>query len=472
MSNIVRTDIDAVNVVLTITLPKEEYLSKVQQDIKKYAQRSAMKGFRPGKTPQTLVKKIYGNAFLMDAVNDKIQEHIANYLEAEKINMFGQPIPSEDQPKNDFDLKNPQDLVFKFDIGLMPEFEIQGLDGANMSIYAIEIDEALVTKEIENLQTRLGGEIEVEDTILEKDTITLHIKEQGGSIDKDLVVGVEWLTDDMKSVFLTQKKGDQLQINIFQLEKETTPQFVRKQFLGLDENDDREVNEIFNAEITKVTRREVAKLNEDFFKKGFGENVTTEEEARDLIRKSLKSNYQAQAEALLLRDLQDKILNENPLVLPESFLKRWLKSQNKQNTDDIIDKGYKGFAENMRWTLIRNKLMLDAGETVTNEDIKENYRNRIRGYFGGMAADENIVEMLVDRAMKEEKQVNELYEDAITEKVFNIMKSKITMIEKPISQDDFNSMISAAQFETAKARGEISEVSAEEVAVEEVTADA
>ena len=110
MPNVVRTDIDAVNAIITVTLPKEEYLDKVQKDIKKYTQKAAMKGFRPGKTPATLVKRMYGTQFLMDAVNEKVQEAVSDYLQKDTFDMLGQPIPSLEQDKFDLDLKNPQDL--------------------------------------------------------------------------------------------------------------------------------------------------------------------------------------------------------------------------------------------------------------------------------------------------------------------------------------------------------------------------
>ena len=210
MSNVVRTDIDSVNAVLTVTIPKEEYLNKVQQDIKKYSQKAPMKGFRPGKTPPTLVKKMYGQQFLMDAVNDKVQEHLNTYLQAEKMEMLGQPIPSSEQDKFDLDLKNPQDLTFKFDIGLTPQFELKGLEGVSYERYAIQLDEKMVTDELEKALKGGDANEEVEGVVQENDVITLKIKEVGGTLENEVAVSTNWMTEDMHSVFLTQSKGDTL----------------------------------------------------------------------------------------------------------------------------------------------------------------------------------------------------------------------------------------------------------------------
>ena len=462
MSNVVRTDIDSVNAVLTVTIPKEEYLNKVQQDIKKYSQKAPMKGFRPGKTPPTLVKKMYGQQFLMDAVNDKVQEHLNTYLQAEKMEMLGQPIPSSEQDKFDLDLKNPQDLTFKFDIGLTPQFELKGLEGVSYERYAIQLDEKMVTDELEKALKGGDANEEVEGVVQENDVITLKIKEVGGTLENEVAVSTNWMTEDMNSVFLTQSKGDTLTINIFQLEKETTPQYVRKYFLGLEETDEREVNENFHATIIKIMRAAKPEMNEDFFQKNFG--VATEDEARQNIIMMLGQNYESQADALLLRDFQDRLMKESAVQLPDTFLKRWLKTQNKDYTDDLIDKDYDRFADNMRWSLIRSKILKDNNIEITHEEVRAYYANKIRGYFGGMPLDDSFIGSLVDKAMDDEKQFNDLYEDVMTGKVFNTMKSTATLINKPISVDEFNSVMATARFEASKSRGEISEVEpAEEV---------
>ncbi|NJN33200.1 MAG: hypothetical protein HC817_02050 [Saprospiraceae bacterium] len=250
MSNVSRTDIDALNAVLTVTIPKESYLQKVKKDIAKYSQNAMLKGFRPGKTPPNLVKKLYGKEFVSEAVNEKLNESLKNYLENEQIQMFGEPILSKEQPEWHFDLSNPKDIVFKFDIGLYPSFKIKGLEHS-FPYYEIEVDQEQIDSELDRLRRQTGEESEIEDDIQEDDLLIADIKEVGGSIENELTVSVSWLTDDMKSVFLTQKKGDTLQINIFQLEKETTPEYVRKYFLRLEDNDAREVNENFDLTIKK-----------------------------------------------------------------------------------------------------------------------------------------------------------------------------------------------------------------------------
>jgi trigger factor len=448
MPNVVRTDIDALNAVLVVNIAKEDYLPKVKQDMKTFAQRSPMKGFRPGKTPQKLVQNMYGTEFVMDAVNKTLQDTLNDYLQKEKPEIFGQPIGSVEQPEFKFDPKNPSDFAMHFDLGIMPQFDVQGLDGVAFDRYVVQVDPTKIDAELENRRKQAGETKEVEDNIQGNDMVYLYAKEHGGSfVKEELTLSMNWLNDEMQDVFKTQKAGDHLTVNIFQLEKETTPQYVRKYFLGIDDADNREINENFDVKITKVTRIVPAEFDEEFFQKQFG--VATEAEARAELNKTLGGNYVAQADALLIRDFQLKLMESNKLDLPDAFLKRWLLSQNDKNTPEIVEFGYEGFAQNMRWTLVRSKIAKEAGIQVGDEDLREHYGAKIRGYLGGMAIDDAFVDSLIEKVFADEKQFSELYEDVMTEKTFDVMKSRATLVDK--------------SEELPEGESEIEEVVAEEV---------
>ena len=480
MSNVTRTDIDALNAVLAVTLTKEEYLGKVNKDIKRYTQKAQRPGFRPGKTPISLVKKLYGDSFVIEAIQEMMSQRLGEYLNENKPDIFGQPIMSEKQSEIGFDPKNPRDITFSFDIGLIPPFEVEGLDGVAYERYLVNVSDEKVDAEIENMRKRTGEELEVDTNIQDGDMITLHIKEQGGTLEKeDLLLSMNWITEEMKDVFYTQKRGDSLTINIFQLEKETTPQYVRKYFLGIDETDDREINENFDATIKFVKRIIPIEINQAFFDNNFGEGVVTSEaQMREIIRDNLRTSFDGQADGLLLRDVQDGLIAANNIALPEGFLKRWLRTQNENNTAEAVDKGFVNFTQNLRWTLIRSKIAKTSEISITDDDLKDFYRMRIRGYLGGMAGNDDLIENLVERVMKDEKQMSDLYEEVLTEKTFQAMKSRVKIVDKPIGEEEFNSIMAAAQYEAAKARGEIDDITgndtldaAEDAVIEEVEAE-
>ena len=472
MPNVVRTDIDALNAVLTVSISKEDYLPRVKKDVRTFSQRSPMKGFRPGKTPPKLVQSLYGVEFVMEAVNKTLQEAITNYLKTEKPDIFGQPIASDVQPDGQFDPRDPSDYSMNLDIAFMPKFEVKGLEGVEYPRYSVQVDPTKIDAELENRRKNGGETKEVNDTIQGNDVIYLYAKEHGGKLVKeDLTLSMNWLNEEMQDVFKTQKVGDHLTVNIFQLEKETTPQYVRKYFLGIDDADTREIKENFDVKITKVTRLVPAEFDEAFFQKNFG--VATEAEARAQLNTTLGGNYAAQADALLIRDMQMALVDSNQFELPDAFLKRWLLTQNEKNTVNTVESGYENFAQNMRWTMIRSKIARDAGVQISDEDLKESYGNKLRGYLGGMAIDDNFIEDLVQRAIEDEKQVSEIYEDVMTEKTMEVMRTRANIIDRPVSSTELDSIMAAARAEAAIARGDMKEElpSGESDEIEEIVAE-
>ncbi|MCB0548779.1 MAG: trigger factor family protein, partial [Phaeodactylibacter sp.] len=118
MPKVVREDIDNLNAVLTVTLEKEDYESKFNSELSKYRKQAHMKGFRKGKTPLSVLKKMYGKSVLADVINEMLQKELYGYLTGENINILGQPLPSDSQEPIDFELRELHDYTFKFDLGL------------------------------------------------------------------------------------------------------------------------------------------------------------------------------------------------------------------------------------------------------------------------------------------------------------------------------------------------------------------
>ena len=128
MPKVVREDIDNLNAVLTVTVDRESYEPKFLEELKKFRDKASVKGFRKGKTPISFLKKMYGKAVLGEIVHEMLQEAMGNHFKEDESNYLGQPIPNDDSPKFDIDVRDLQDYEFKFDVGIAPEFEVQGLE--------------------------------------------------------------------------------------------------------------------------------------------------------------------------------------------------------------------------------------------------------------------------------------------------------------------------------------------------------
>ena len=88
-----RQEIDQLNSTITILLEPGDYEPNFLDELKKYKSKVQMKGFRKGKTPIGVIKKMYGQSVLAEIVMDKINKGLTDFISEEKINILGQPLP-------------------------------------------------------------------------------------------------------------------------------------------------------------------------------------------------------------------------------------------------------------------------------------------------------------------------------------------------------------------------------------------
>ena len=119
--NISVENIDKVNAVMTAVVEPADYTEKYEKAIKDAKKKMNMPGFRPGMVPVGLIKKQFGVSILAEEVNKILQDGLFGYIRENKINMLGEPLPTEDN--NKVELKEGESFTFKFDLAIAPEFE-------------------------------------------------------------------------------------------------------------------------------------------------------------------------------------------------------------------------------------------------------------------------------------------------------------------------------------------------------------
>lgn len=461
MATIARENIDALNVALTVTVAKEDYLADFQKELKRYRKQASLKGFRKGNIPMSVVRKMFGRSILAEVVNKELQEEMSKFLYAEDagIDFLGQPIPSEEQVEFEFSVTNLEDYVFKFDLGLAPQFELQGLGNQEtLERMVVEPTAEVLAEELMNLRRRMGTSEEVDDVVAERDIITLKAVEleggepKEGGIENEFTLFIENITDDAKEAFLGKKIGDSAVLDVFNLEEKTTEEHVRKYLLGLGEEDeDRAISEAFSLTIDKISRHTPAELNEEFFQQAFGEgDVNSEEEALAKIQDDYRRYYEGQTNALLFRSAQEFLMENNNLEFPETFLKRWLVASNEKNTPENVEAGLEGFLKGLKWTLIREKLIKRFELEVTHQEIRQGFAQQVMGYFGGQRPEwlgDEMINGMVDRMMKEEKSVRDKFDELMNDKLSIRIQEEFTLTDKVITPDELQEIVKKIQAE-------------------------
>ena len=108
-----QSELKDLNGVVTITIEPADYQEEVAKELKQVRQKAQMPGFRPGMVPAGLVKKMYGKGILADVLNKKVGEGLQKHIEDNKIQILGDPLPSENAPR--IDLDHEDTFTFSFE---------------------------------------------------------------------------------------------------------------------------------------------------------------------------------------------------------------------------------------------------------------------------------------------------------------------------------------------------------------------
>ncbi len=472
MPTIVREDKDTLNLSVHLTISSDDYLKKFNSELNKYQKTAQIKGFRKGKTPASVLKKMYGDSVLSEVINKMMQEELYGFLERESLDILGQPILSEDQQTLSISHKDFKDYHFIFDIGLAPKFELVGATKDDVySKYKVDtIPEGLIAQELELERKRQGKQVEVEEAIEAQDFLKLAAKElengvikEGGIESAFSILIDDKLKPEAKTAFLGKKKGDSLIFNLLELEQSFDESKVRQYYLGLDKEDERTFNPEFELTIVSVTRMELAALTPEFFKTVFGEerNITTEEEARAAITEEIIADCNIKAQQLLYELLRKQLLEKNPIALPDDFLKRWmLVSSEEERTAEDIEQEYEQGKESLKWTVIRGKVEKKYDITVEKEEIVSFARNNILRMYGAYISNVEMLNNIIGRMLNDKDEVLRIRESIVDVKVLEQIKELVTIEEQMISYEELESIMKKKKDESSNSLEEAELLSA------------
>lgn len=440
--NITKHDIDSLNAEITISVTPNDYENRVNDGIKKVQRQASMPGFRPGKVPVGLIKKQYGTQILVDEINKILNDAIYKYIEENKIEILGNPLPKN---QTSVDFTNQKDFDFVYELGLAPAFNIQ-LDGnLSFNYKTVKVDDTLVDKYVNDVRRNYGTPVNPE-TAGEKDVVFVDINEldengsiKAGGIFKSTSVSFERLkSETAKSKLLGVKREDKIVLNINELYETALDKSVS---LGIDKELAESTNCQLQLTVKNISRMEDAELNQELFDKVYGSNtVTSEAEFRAKISEELGKMFNVDSERFLKTEVENKLIEKLNINLPDTFLKRWLMAVNeKPVTEEELEKDYPNYAKAMQWRLIENKIIKDNGISVSEEDAQQEAKLFVKSEYAryGQVPTEEDLEKISKDLLAKEKDAQRIYENLYSKKVLSLIKEKCNLETKEVSYEDF-----------------------------------
>lgn len=441
---------DKVNGLLTITVEEADYQASVEKTLKDYRKKANYPGFRPGMVPMGLIKKQYGASAKMDAINKLIGEQIYKYMQDNKIQMLGEPLPSEKQEAQD--LEKPAPYTFAFDIAVAPEFKIE-LNGHNkIDHYTIIVDDALIDRQVEMFTSRNGtyekAESYEDNDMLKGDLRELdekgNTKEDGITVEAASILPNYIKDEAQKALFNGAKLGDIITLNVskaFENEAEIAS------LLKVERDRVKDIKSDFSYQITDIQRYKKHPVDQELFDSLFGKDtVKSEKEFREKIAEGLKEQLAVDADYKFILDVRAYCEKKvGKLEFPDALLKRIMLNNNKDKGEEFVEKNYEQSIKELTWHLIKEQLVADNQIKVNDEDVlnaaKETARVQFAQYGMNNVPDE-YVENYAKEILKKRENVDGLVDRAVDIKLTDALKKVVKLNEKEISLDDFNKMMS------------------------------
>jgi trigger factor len=435
--------IDDLNAEIALTIEQNDYLPGFKNKLNTFQQKSQMKGFRKGKTPIGMLKKMYGASAMQEVVSGILTEEINKLITGDEFNIIGEPLLMDEDNVPIIDHNNPQDYTYHFQLGLEPEFEVKGIDEKDSyALHEIKIEKSMVDEEIENICKRLGEQKSTNAIIQSEDVIYFQAKElekkaiKVNGFESEFSVNIDKLANKYQKELKKKKLGDNIDFDIYELEPEMSRENVHKYFLKLKEGDNvEEIGSQFRAEIIDVVRVEKAAFDQESFDKYFGEGeVSSEEEAREKIKTYMSDYFAKESQNLLSREIMEALVKKNDIKLPKDFIKKWITREN-EITDDQLE----GFLKELQWRIIKKKLVARFKIEVKEDEIFGYFVNAIRNYSPYI--DEASLKNTAFSLMKNKEQLNTAVETISSGKLFDAIKPVVTIKTKKTSKDDFYKIV-------------------------------
>ena len=441
--NITQENNGELNAIIQINLSEEDYSDSVAKQLSDYRKKASMPGFRPGKVPMGMIKKMYGKTVLAEEVNKVVSEALNNYIVKNKLKVLGYPLPNmEKSTMVDFERQTSFD--FFFDIGLSPEFELELSDKIKVPYYKIKVKDEDINKAINDVKVRFGTEENPEKA---EETDGLQGKFSQLDSDGNLVEGgVEnngfFRIEDIKlktiqKIIIGASAGQTFDFNLMKAFKDDTKV---EALLHLHDKPEDKINADYRFEVEKIVRSHEAEIGEELFKKVYpNDDLKTEQEFRNKISEELTKHYSGDTDRQMLADAINELIKITDIKLPDEFMKRWLVESNQGKiTVEQVAEQYESYGKTIRWQLIEAKLQEAFGNDAIVSD--DEVRDKVRQYFmgaGNQTESNPQIEGIVDNILQNPEERQRIYSGIMDEKFIALFKEKLKLKEKEVDSDKF-----------------------------------
>ena len=424
--------------LLTVNLTEADYAPTVDKQIKEYSKRAQVKGFRPGMVPVGMVRKMYGKGILAEEINKMLGKAVDSYIKENNVKLLGEPLPMESNVNFDTD----KDFAFQFELGLLPDFQLP--EGLAVERHQVSIDDDTLAQTNEQI-ARQYGETTNPETSEAGDYLFGKLKKADEDGDgRTVLLPIGKVTGDV-APFIGQKAGDAVTFDLQAAFSNDAASISN--FSGLSKDEAATATGNYVLAVEKVNRTAAPEMNQELFDKVFGpEAVSSQEEFDAKVRETIQSNYDRESDGAVNNGIVEQLVEKTTIRVPTEFFKKWLvRANDGKLTPEKVEEHYNDYEKELKWSMIRNKVVEEAGLKVSNDEIVDRTLDKIMGQFNMPNMPDEMRESMrsyADSFLKQENGKNYVseYEAILAEKVLENLRGKVVVTDKTVTAEEFRTL--------------------------------
>ena len=432
---ITRTDVDALNAKVAISIEQKDFSEKVDKILKDYRKNANIPGFRKGHVPMGMIKKQYETAVTADEVNKLLQENLNNYIQEEKLELLGNPLPVM---QDDIDWK-ADNLDFEFELGLAPSFKVKVKGKKAVTHFKIEADKKMVEEQVGYIQKQYG-KIESQSSIKEGFELSLHAVNEEAEIDNSSTVEWDQLKGKKNSDAL---KGAQLNEAIVLKTKGLFKEdHVLARVLGTTVDKLADAPKEINLTVTEANKRTLADLDQELFDKLYEPGtVKTVTDLKGKIKEGIEKQFEQQTEQKLLNDVTESLISETKFDLPKEFLIRWLQNSGEQPlSEEEAAEEYEKSEKGIRYQLIEGALIKENDLQIQFEELQNFAKEMIKkqmAQYGQLNPSDKELDEIAARIFSNQEETKRLSDQLMSQKLLDFYKENANLKVKKVNYETF-----------------------------------
>jgi trigger factor len=430
--------------LIKIKLNEGDYQSKVEEKVKDYARKATIKGFRQGKVPTGVIKRMFGKSIMVEEINHLLSHKLSDYIKDNNLKIIGEPLPNQNKAAA-IDWDQQKNFEFEYQIGMVEDFKYDVSNKVKVKSYPIEIDDKTLNETLDDLKKRFGKVDYPEQSDIscnlfgEVRSTTTDFKREHSFIE------IGKLAKKEQKKFIGLKKEEEVE---FDIDATFSDASAKEQFLGVQGEEAAAVKGQVIFKVSNISKTEPAELNTELFDRVFGKDAV-QDEAGFLakVKETIAENYKRESDHFLDHHIEDYYISNTNINLPDEFLKSWLKTSSKgELTDDMIAREFDDYKRGLKWDLVKNRIADDNKITVDAEEVRAKAKDLILAQFGGPAIAAQLgdrLDAIADNYLQNENGQNfmKIYGQLRGEKILKFIRENISVQEKKVSVDEFKKIV-------------------------------